>query len=346
MITKIPHNLRIFISILIAFFIVRIISYSTDHMPRLMTQAELKTYVSSIISSLSSLKLTSSISNNNQQAGGGLPASTLPSPLVTNFNQPTEIQQPTISSVNYPSPTGTTVSPSAPTPTPLKSTTPTPTKEDCPTDQDIAKLLPNPLSPISANGLSSKSNILSKCLKNKETYYQVSCKTKVPWQLIAGIHYTEGGCDSSLSVDSGRPFGTKEPDLDSYYPKKCGPGIPKGTAGYIFIPPDGCGFENLYDSALFSAYEIMARAGNKPPDSLQNLVKTLVYFNTPDNANCPNTPYKYCPPLYFGEDHPYVFNWFDDRHSVMYVPHCSTCTNNTVHLAPGVLTVVRILLGK
>ena len=43
----------------------------------------------------------------------------------------------------------------------------------------------------------------------------------------------------------------------------------------------------------------------------------------------------------------YVLNWFDERHSVMYIRLCSTCTDsNTRHLTPGVLTVVRILLGK
>ena len=203
---------------------------------------------------------------------------------------------------------------------------------------------PDPNNILNNTGLSYPSAIISnvqKCLQNRGIYQAASAQTGVPWQVLAGIHYTEGSCDPNKSLVSGRQLGVDEPDLNGNCSSQyAGVGKPKA------LPGGGCGFDNLLDTAVYAGNHLKGKI-SKVPETHEELVYSLAGYNGWGNTNCGRTPYQFCPPLFKGEDHTYVFNKNPDgRHETMYIVYCAdrkTCRElgrePPVHQQYGVLTV-------
>lgn len=180
------------------------------------------------------------------------------------------------------------------------------------------------ISQFDYSGSADINGIVTKCLTNKSVYQSASSMTQIPWQILAGIHYREGGCNRNQSLVGGRIIGQREPDVRHCSSSPSGPGIP------IPLPGGGCGFTNLLSSAVYAGNHLKTKnpeGGNAVPDSFQILVTSLGRYNGIGNRNCNKTPYTYCPPGYYDEDHPYPLNFFDkDKHDVMYLVYCADYT--------------------
>lgn len=214
----------------------------------------------------------------------------------------------------------------------------------------IADLLPNPLPEESAKGLEAKAAVLkalSMHPENVAVYKQAEQATGIPWQVLAGKHYIEGGAGPNKSLVSGREIGTNEPDIvrgGGCSSGDTGPGKP--------VPvPGGCGFNTLLDSAIFAGNHLKTKlSGGKAPQNFQELVEALSKYNGGGNRNCGsdrNVPYPHCPREFFGEDDAYPMNWFDKKHEVMYLIYCGDlrqCSPPQVFQRPGVMTVIRGVL--
>ncbi len=241
---------------------------------------------------------------------------------------------------------------STPTNVPVPSLTKKPA-DSCNMGSDqvdaLRAMLQNPLPPISQSGLNNKNNV-AKCLVNKEIYKKAACVNKVPWQILAGIHYIEGGCDKRRSLHDGSILPSINVNI-APVASKCPKGSPKSTAGYIYMEINGkigCGFETMYDSALSAGFAIRNLSGSPSAMNFSSVVKGLSKYNGSVNMNCGKTSYKNCPPLFYGEDDMYPLNFFDSRHEVMYFVYdvaADPARNNTRFLTPGVLTVARLLGG-
>ena len=203
---------------------------------------------------------------------------------------------------------------------------------------------PDPNNILNNTGLNYPSAMIAnvqKCLQNRGIYQAASAQTGVPWQVLAGIHYTEGSCDPNKSLVSGRQLGVDEPDLNGNCSSQyAGVGKPKA------LPGGGCGFDNLLDTAVYAGNHLKGKI-SKVPETHEELVYSLAGYNGWGNTNCGRTPYQFCPPLFKGEDHTYVFNKNPDgRHETMYIVYCAdrkTCRElgrePPVHQQYGVLTV-------
>ena len=249
------------------------------------------------------------------------------------------------------------VKPNTPTPnkipTNIPASSPTKSADSCDmADDQVDKLrafLQSPLPAISQSGLNSKKDVI-KCLENKEVYKKASCVNKVPWQILAGIHYIEGSCDKRRSLQDGSILPSINPNI-APVSLKCPKGSPKSTAGYIYMEINGkigCGFETMYDTAVSAGFSIRNLSGSPSAMNFPGVVKGLSKYNGSVNMNCGKTSYKNCPPLFYGEDDMYPLNFFDSRHEVMYFVYdvaADPSRNNTRFLTPGVLTVARLLGG-
>ena len=112
-----------------------------------------------------------------------------------------------------------------------------------------------------------------------------------------------------------------------------------------------CGFATLLDSAIYAGAWL--RRGTKGNlDNFEHVAKALSRYNGMGNQNCDKnpgirrSPYAGCPPYFEGEDHPYVLNFFDERHAKMYIMYSKDKKKDLtpkVDGRPGVLTVVRII---
>ncbi len=177
---------------------------------------------------------------------------------------------------------------------------------------------------------------LQTCLQNRKVYETAAAITGVPWQVLAGIHFTEGSCRSNVSLRSGTPFGQVELDIGSNCSSQDqGVGEPK-VLGYDKDGKTLCGFDNLLDTAVDTGNHLKGknRIGQDDgvPRTHQELVYALSYYNGGGNQNCLRTrqtiaPYAdipgNCPPLFEGEDDSYVFNKTPDgKHDVMYIRFC------------------------
>ncbi|RJQ24460.1 hypothetical protein C4577_07815 [Candidatus Parcubacteria bacterium] len=213
-----------------------------------------------------------------------------------------------------------------------------------PPSSSLASLLPNPLPQTTTQGQQAIQNALSQFNKNNlNVYQQASSITDLPWEVLAGIHYIEGGFGSNNSLVSGRQIGNVEPDI----PKGAcdgqvnGPGIPIPISG-------GCGFKSLLDSAIYAGFHLVGKIGRKP-QSFQDITTALSRYNGGGNGNCgEDVPYSNsldnCPPLFFGEDDPYALSYFDTKHDNMYLIYCgdlTKCVNQRAFVRPGALTITR-----
>ena len=208
---------------------------------------------------------------------------------------------------------------------------------------------PDPNNILNNTGLNYPSAMIAnvqKCLQNRGVYQAASAQTGVPWQVLAGIHYTEGSCDPNKSLVSGRQLGVDEPDLNGNCSSQyTGVGKPK-PIGYDASGKTLCAFDNLLDTAVYAGNHLKGKI-SKVPETHEELVYSLAGYNGWGNTNCGRTPYQFCPPLFKGEDHTYVFNKNPDgRHETMYIVYCAdrkTCRElgrePPVHQQYGVLTV-------
>ena len=177
------------------------------------------------------------------------------------------------------------------------------------------------------------------CLKNKSIYQQAAAQTGVPWEILAGIHYVEGSCDSNKSCVSGRTIGINEPDIYGNCSSTGGKGKP------IAMPGGGCRFQNLLDSCIYGANHLIGKIG-RIPISFQDYAKALGRYNGTGNANCGRTPFASCPAPYEGYDHIYPMSKLDSAHQTMYLVYCADytqCNPPKVYTRPGVLTIATIL---
>ena len=239
------------------------------------------------------------------------------------------------------------ITPIVPTPTIV---IPTPTSSPLVINLPLNNLLPNPLTPLSPKALSFKNSIAT-CLTNRSTYDTASTQTGMPWEILAAIHYIEGGCGANKSLVSGRTIGVNEPDLATS--GGCtgtivGPGVP------IPLPGGGCGFSSLLDTAIYAALHLKGKVGGKNPSNFQELAMAFSRYNGgwyegQGNSNCGKTPYVSCPRLFFGEDNAYVMNMFDERHETMYLVYCADntlCSPPRLFSRPGTATVIRLLTNQ
>ena len=225
---------------------------------------------------------------------------------------------------------------------------PTP-KASIPTSFPQISIAPSSLLPSSPGNLSSKAlsfkPYIDRCLVNRAVYDAASAQTGVAWEVLAAIHYNEGGCGQNKSLVSGRTIGENEPDImraGGCTSKISGPGVP------FPLPSGGCGFSTLLDSALYAANHIKGKIG-KSPSNFQELAKAFSKYSGGGNSNCGKTPYSSCPRLFEGEDDAYVMNMFDAKHESMYLVYCADltrCNPINLHGRPGVATIIRLITNQ
>jgi len=188
-------------------------------------------------------------------------------------------------------------------------------------------------------------NNVRNCLGNYEVYKKVEAQTGVPWKVLAGIHFIEGGCSAQKSCVSGRLLGDNEPDLRGNCSQNSAPGKPKP------LPGGGCGFTTLEDSCIYGANHLKGKLVETRPltfTQLDQLAKALGRYNGTGNANCGKvqTIMPYCPVPYEGYDHIYPFKGYDSIHETMYVVYCADytpCSPPKVWTRLGVLAIMQIL---
>ncbi len=219
----------------------------------------------------------------------------------------------------------------------------------------VLALLPDPLPPLTDSARGYENSVRSNCLPNQEVYNTVGQNTGLPWQVLAGIHYIEGGCRANASLVSGRTIGNIEPDVGlNCTTTQSAPGDP------IVIVTDsgetGCGFTSLENSAYYAANHLKGKIGGRAPSNYQELASALERYNGLGNRNCrpsvlnqlPSPP-PYCPPEFPGDDHIYPMNYFDQKHETMYLVYCADhtpCSPPRVYRRPGVLAIIRLLVEQ
>lgn len=185
-------------------------------------------------------------------------------------------------------------------------------------------------------------NAVATCLGNMQMYQEVEKKTGVPWKILAGIHYREGGCNKAQSCVSGRGIGANEPDLHGNCSSAGGEGKPVPLSG------GGCGFKSLLDTCIYGANHLKGKIG-KVPENIEELAKALGRYNGQGNANCGRVQatMPYCPPKYENYDHIYPFSKLDKIHERMYLVYCADytkCNPAKEFSGLGALTVAKILI--
>jgi lysozyme family protein len=182
---------------------------------------------------------------------------------------------------------------------------------------------------------------IAACIQNRSVYEVAANSTGVNWQLLAGIHFREGGCNPNSSLVSGRTIGEMEPDITS----DCSSDDPNS----LTIPINGgCGFRNITDSAIYAGYHLIGKIG-RVPSNYADMVRAASRYNGGGNANCGvATPYQYCPVEFEGDDDPYAMSMLDDKHKEMYVIYCEDGVPNTngcprLDGNPGVLTATQLV---
>lgn len=151
-------------------------------------------------------------------------------------------------------------------------------------------------------------------------YKEAERKTGVPCEVLAGIHFREGGNDQNRSLQDG--------------------GLLNG--------------KSLLASAIEAGEHLKAKVGGSIT-SWEDLMMALEYYNGPGNENCighggyPRPNYNGpCPPP-VGIDHNYVMNLIDPQHLVMYIIYCKdheVCFPYQVDSRPGALTVAAELYNN
>lgn len=222
------------------------------------------------------------------------------------------------------------------TPSPAVQITPNP-QSSAPLRQALQNITnPEPPSPQTIASIRA-------CLTNRTTYMQVAGQTGVAWEIVAGIHYVEGGCVANKSCVSGRVIGTNEPDVHgNCSSSNSGLGRPNP------LPGGGCGFTDLLDSCIYGAEHLKGKIGGVP-HTLADFAKALGRYNGTGNANCGRTPYGYCPPSFEGDDHIHPMSKLDAKHNRMYLVYCADytmCNPPVIFNRTGVITVANILIKQ
>ncbi|MBI4039476.1 hypothetical protein HY388_01450 [Candidatus Daviesbacteria bacterium] len=174
-------------------------------------------------------------------------------------------------------------------------------------------LLPNPI-PLHPDVVGDLAiNRIEKMLVNLPIYLQASQLTGIPCEVLAGIHWIEGGFNPGGSLVSGRTIGTPEPDVRACAESGRGrPGHPVPIAG-------GCGFESLLDSAIYAGNHLIGKIGGVPKN-FPELVTALSRYNGGGNRNNKTGE------LFEGESDPYAMNFFDEAHRQMFLLYCGDFT--------------------
>lgn len=197
----------------------------------------------------------------------------------------------------------------------------------------------------------ANSEDVQRCMGNKQVYLDAEKITAVPWYILAGIHYREGTCHSTVSLRSGRGLGDTEPDVSEGCADNApGQGLPVPSVN------GGCTFMSLLDSAINTGNLLKGKAEmlgtGKDISDLPTLIGALSFYNGGGNRNCgggrDNVPYGGCPALYIGEDDPYVMNLYDKKHALMYIIYCRDGEKCPPDLdgRPGVLTMAAVVKRK
>jgi len=113
-------------------------------------------------------------------------------------------------------------------------------------------------------------------------------QTGVPCEILAGIHFMEGGNNPNQSLQDGRP-------------------IDPAT-----LPEDAKRWAEHYKEKL----------GGRAPTTYERAITGLSRYNGGGNSNCwavsqGLSNYSKCPPAYEGEDDSYATNWMDSAHDNM-----------------------------
>lgn len=225
---------------------------------------------------------------------------------------------------------------------------------DVPTMDSVNQVpvLPSILPPAPYNWTAIKNRILREVNRypsNIDIYKQAAQITGIPWQVLAGIHSVEGSSNPNQSLVSGRIIGSVEPDVPLF---SCSKNLGDTTLqpGEPVKIGSGCGFASLLDTAIYAGNHLKNKNNGRIPQSFEEFVFALAGYNGWGNTNCNhNTPYantSSCPPSFPGEDHPHPMNWYDNRHSTMYIIYCSDgvqCQTPVVYQNPSVMAVVRAL---
>jgi len=190
-------------------------------------------------------------------------------------------------------------------------------------------------------------------------YVEAEKQTGVPCEVLAGIHFREGGNNPNQSLVSGRPLGTPEPD----------------AGGKVFT--------TLLETAIYAGNALKGKTGGSIPN-IETLAKALSRYNGGGNSNCnsqyscsyaktnndtcpfenccnlscretcaqnynktiydfvyPYTVPSFCPTSFEGQDDPYSMAWYDNSHLDMYLLYCldrTMCTPQEYN-SPGTLVV-------
>lgn len=137
-------------------------------------------------------------------------------------------------------------------------------------------------------------------------YAQAEVETGVPCEVLAGVHFMEGGNNPNQNLQNGGPL--------------------TGT---------------LAASAIQAGHEIAAKVGGKI-DSWESLIAAVARYNGEGNNNCGLSQYKGpCPPPW-DTDNPYALAWIDAKHADMYLIYCwdfTKCPEPQLFIRPGALAV-------
>ncbi|HQL11331.1 MAG TPA: hypothetical protein PLR62_02980, partial [Candidatus Woesebacteria bacterium] len=148
-----------------------------------------------------------------------------------------------------------------------------------------------------------------------DVYGQVEADTGIPCEIIAGVHWMEGGMDPNQSLHDGGPLrGTLLEDATTAMEQL------KGKMGMEGVAPDQVQLD--YDTLLYG----------------------LSSYNGWGNANCASnylgeerpTRWRlagYCPASAPGDDHIYPVNWIDDKHQEMDLIFCMDTVEFTCNRA-------------
>lgn len=190
-------------------------------------------------------------------------------------------------------------------------------------------ILPNNLGPNLAHGEEERSNVLEtleRYPENIKIYKQAEKETGVPWQILAAIHYREGGGRPNTSVISGRVIGKWEPDVERT-------------------------FDSLLESAIYGADILKGKVGGDLSTPAQ-IAKALTRYNGGGNKNYGRTDYSFAR-RFVGDDDPYVTNLLDANHGgegyEMYVLYCEDGIPYTkgcprIDYRPGVYTIIKWII--
>jgi hypothetical protein len=190
-------------------------------------------------------------------------------------------------------------------------------------------ILPNNLGPDLAHGEEERSNVLEtleRYPENIKIYKQAEKETGVPWQILAAIHYREGGGRPNTSVISGRVIGKWEPDVERT-------------------------FDSLLESAIYGADILKGKVGGDLSTPAQ-IAKALTRYNGGGNKNYGRTDYSFAR-RFVGDDDPYVTNLLDAKHGgegyEMYVLYCEDGIPYTkgcprIDYRPGVYTIIKWII--